>query len=391
MKFRSASLLLLVVALGLDGCTSFRNKRPDRTLLESSQIIVPATKVSNYLIVETPVEKFGTARFLIDTGSSITLVSPALAARLKIDPVPPNSPQVHVRSAAGGTLAVRDLTLRRLKIGNASFEGVHAIIRDPSDLSDHLGVHIDGIIGFPVFRDTLLTLDYPNSRLIISARTSADGVTGTTVAFNNEENIPIIPIRIGNESLAVLIDSGSDTALSLNPVGLHPVYAQKPRQGGLVGTLTGDRPQYIGRLTDPLIIGTLQVSTPIVELTDELSSLGGEILKNFTISFDQKRNQVTFHRDASDPVPPEPRHSSGISFSRSSAYWRVEGVIPGSPAAGLEIQTGDLCIQINGEPVANWDFARYTQLVRETAEITFTLINGSRERIVKVPVFNLVP
>ena len=41
-----------------------------------------------------------------------------------------------------------------------------------------------------------------------------------------------------------------------------------------VGTLTGDRPQQIGRLADTLGIGDFRLPRPIVDLTDELSAIG---------------------------------------------------------------------------------------------------------------------
>ena len=118
---------------------------------------------------------------------------------------------------------------------------------------------------------------------------------------------------------------------------------------------------------------------------------GGDFLRHFTLTFDQRHNQVTLVRDTEGSVTMEPRRSSGLSFSRSPVYWRVLTVIPDTPTAQLPVQAGDLCIRINGEPVGKWTFDRYAALVKSAAMITYTLLAGTKETDLEVPVFELVP
>jgi hypothetical protein len=366
--------------------------RPGRTTLESPLAIVPAKTLSNYLIVEAKWDKRGPYHFLIDTGASVTLVSPELAARyVAKNAPPPTTPLVRVKSADGETALLTATTLRRIELGGARFENVQALIYDCAAVSAHLGVKIDAILGFPLFRETLLTLDYPHSRVLLQRRSAANLLPGTPIAFNNDRKTPIIPVRLGDQTFAALIDSGSDATLSLNPAGLQPQFSVEPRRGATVATLSGDREQLIGRLAQTLMIGDFPVDQPVVEITDELTSVGGGVLKNFIVTFDQEHSRVTFYRESHIALSPEPRRSVGLSFSKVPAYWRVVTVIPGSPAAGAEIQTGDLVTRINGEPVANWDVARYEQLVATANEVTFTFLNGSQENEKRVAIFDLVP
>lgn len=389
--------LLLAAVFSLSifaGCHMFHREmpRPGRTTLDSPLVIVPATTMSNYLVVETKWDKRGPYHFLIDTGASVTLISPELAARYVAKNAPPTAtPIVRVKSADGETALLSATTLRRIELGGARFENVQALIYDCAAISAHLGVQIDGILGFPLFRETLLTLDYPNSRVLLQRRSASALLPGTPVAFNNERKTPIIPLRLGDETFAALIDSGSDAALSLNPVGLHPQFAVQPRLGAMVATLGGDREQHIGRLAQTLMIGDYAVDQPIVDLTDELTSVGGGVLKNFTVTFDQEHNRVTFYRESHLPVPPRPRRSAGVSFSKVPAYWRVASVVPNSPAAEMGVQPGDLVTRIEGEPVAQWDISRYEKLLASSGEVAFTFLNGKQESERKIKVFDLVP
>jgi hypothetical protein len=397
---RPAALGLLAVAVGLlfSGCvTSFR-RSPGKTVVEAQSAVLPARIISNFFVVESKWADGRTYRFLIDTGSTVTYVSPDLAKRFSVKERKGTPPRkVHVRSASGGEIDLESVTLRRFTLGEASFERVPALIFNFTELSDHLGLAIDGIIGFPVFRDTLLTMDYPGERLVIAPYPAGplppvpQSPRVSTIAFNNEQSTPLVPIQMGNESFIVLIDSGSDGSLSINPVGLHPRFASGPRIGTLISSLQGDRRQLTGRLNQSVLIGSHTIEKPIVDLTDQLSSIGGEFLRHFIVTFDQRRNQVTFVRDADGIVTMEPRRSTGLSFARSPVYWRVLTVIPDTPTAQLTVQAGDLCIRINGELVGKWNYDRYATLVKSVDKITYTFLAGTREYDIEVPIFELVP
>jgi Aspartyl protease len=392
-------VILLLAACGtllVGGCAwlPFRREapRPGRTTLDSPLVILRAEMLGNCLIVETKWDRQGPYRFLVDTGSSVTLVTAELAKRY---PGRANSarvaPQVPVKSAGGETVMLPSATLRRLQLDDALFENVPVLIHDCAALSAHLGVKIDGILGFPLFRETILTLDYPRSRVLLSPAFNAPLQPGTPIPFNNQNRIPLIPVRLGGTTFVALIDSGRDAALRLNPVGLSPVFAATPRPGGLIATLTGDSEQMVGRLADTLTLGNYAVRQPLVELTDELSAIGGGMLQHFVVAFDQDRSRVTFYRDVPEPVSFGPVRSVGLSFSKTPAYWRVAGVVDNSPAEETSVQPGDLVIRINGEPVASWDFRRYEKLVGSAGEIIFTFLNGTRETERRLRVVDLVP
>jgi C-terminal processing protease CtpA/Prc len=158
-----------------------------------------------------------------------------------------------------------------------------------------------------------------------------------------------------------------------------------------VGTLTGDHALLVTRLNQTLKIAGQSFPTPIVHLTDELSSLGGEVLRYFSITFDQTKQQISFQRDSRRPVQQPPLRGTGLKFRKTPAYWRVINIVPNSPANDAQLDTAVLVSRINGEPVAAWDFLRYEQLITEAQEITYTLLHGTIETSITLPVADLVP
>lgn len=387
--------LLLAGLLALTGCSTSVLKRvppePGRTSFGSPLVMLPAQRIGHFLVIETKWDRHGPYRFLVDTGSSVSLISPALARRYPGWGAANPGPRVRVAGADGTVLELAPTSVRRIELGEAQFDDVPVLIYDCAALSAHLGVRIDGVLGFPLFRETVLTLDYPGSRVILQPAKTEARVPGSIVKFDGARKTPVIPVQLGDRTLLALIDSGSDATFSLNPVGLNPEFAFGPVAGGVVGTLAGDSPQQTGRLAATLAVGDYRLPQPIVDLSDTLSAIGAGLLRHFTVTFDQANDRVAFLRDSREPIATPARRSAGVSFTKTPAYWRIAGVVPGSPAAAAGVQTGDLVTRIDGEPVAKWDLNRYEALLAQAGAVTLSFLLGTAETEKRVRIFDLVP
>ena len=395
---RVACLLSSVLCILLvSGCLSRPGRSPGETHVEPQPVRLSARILSNFFLIEATQTDGKTYRFMIDTGSSVTLVSPATASALKKKESRKTPPRtVPVRGAKDLEVELPAVTLKHLQLGEAHFERVPAGIFDFSDLSAHLGVTIDGVIGFPLFRDTLLTLDYPAGQMEIAPNSVIAPPTvrpphSSIIPYNRELATPLIPVQMGNESFFVLIDSGSDGGLALNPTGLHPRFVHGPRIGMIVSSLDGDKRQLVGRLEQNITVGTQLVQQPVVDLTEQLSSLGGELLRYFRITFDQQRHLVMLTRNTDGPVEMPGRRSTGLSFRRFPNYWRLLAVVPDTPNSAIPVQAGDLCVRINGELVEKWTFERYAEVMKTAPKVTYTFLSGAKEEDHEVQIFELVP
>lgn len=396
--FAWPAALLAWVLLAI-GCAS----RPTREPLElatlpvvaqpglSSPVEIPLQVVGGLVLVDV-IGRDGPWRFLVDTGASTTLVSPEFAIRHLRKPLDPNAPKVWLRDASGRAVPAESVLLDVIDFGVARFQNARAVVFDCREISDHLGVQIDGVVGFNLFRNARLTIDYPQRRLVMSTAADASPLVGSIVPYTSHNDVPLIQASLGGRTLVTLIDTGSDGHLNLDPGGLDLEFASPPRQGTVIGTLHGDHPQVVGRLAGNLTIGEHTIERPIADLSGQLTSIGGGILQHFAVTFDPSRRVVAFHRpEPSVGISTPPLISTGLGFRKSRAYWRINGVAPGSPAAQAGLAVGDLVIRINGEPVENWDLARFTALVDSGGVIDYTLIKGRDELTRRAGVFALVP
>lgn len=351
----------------------------------------PMKRIGGLVVVQAN-DAGGPWNFLIDTGSSATLVSPEFAIRRRSRRANPDPGTVWLRDAAGIAIPVESVFLDKVDFGPAHFRDVRALVFDCSVISDHLGIRIDGVLGFNLFANARLTLDYPGRRIVMSALNDEAPLRGNVLPFTKQNGVPFVEATLGDQSLLALIDSGSDGSLNLDPAGLDLRFAVPPRRGTMIGTLHGNHRQILGRLSDPLQLGEFRIEQPIIDLSGQLTALGGEILHHFEITFDQSTNEVAFYRPEDAPAIPSPaKMSSGVSFSKVRAYWRITAVAPESPAAQARFQEGDLVIRINGEAVEGWDLNRFNELIESGGLVDYTFLQGRDEVTKSAEAFALVP
>ncbi len=389
LAFLLASALAapLAVAAGSPAALRF-----DGPALAPGQVAVPGRMVSNLLLVEATASGAGPYYFLVDTGSSVSLVSDRLAAM--VPGFRPNTmlAPTQVVSAAGGATMLGTTTLPSLEFGSVRFAGVRAAVYDFVDFSNHLGITVDGIIGFPVFRDHLLTLDYPRNRVVLTPRFPARAIPGIAIPFALEDGTrPIVNVALGDKTFMALLDSGSDLAFTLDATGLNPAFKAGPRTGPVVATLSGNAPRQIGRLADDLVLGTAEIREPRVMLTDQLSTIGAEILRHFTLTFDQRRALVILTPERATAVKLPAQRTTGLSFARLPAEWRVLQVLEDAPATTRQIEPGDAIIGIDGEPIVKWNLDRFEKHLRGAETIEYLFRRDGRSYLVKVAVYDLVP
>lgn len=156
--------------------------------------------------------------FLVDTGTSDTIVDQDFARRAKVDFV-----EICMTITGGNYGKKGDFValvkVPEMEIGGTRFRDFHAVMRDESKKrSDYTG-RIDGILGGNVLFAKPLTLDYRNSRLSFSE----DSSRAPEFEFNllpKYPKVPVVSAQLDGVDLALMFDSGAaigDTLLINEP------------------------------------------------------------------------------------------------------------------------------------------------------------------------------
>jgi hypothetical protein len=159
---------------------------------------------------------------------------------------------------------------------------------------------------------------------------------------------------------------------------------------GLLGESTTVRGR-VRRVT----VGPFGLERPIVAVSQETSgayaemkvagTLGGELLRRFTVIFDYARGQLILEPNAmfSEPFDVD---MSGLDLEAEGASlrtYRVRVVLAGTPAAAAGVRAGDRLVTIDGRPAASYDLDQLARMLREPGrDVQLTLQrNGSEYQV----------
>jgi predicted aspartyl protease len=241
-------------------------------------------------IVQVKMNGQGPFNFIIDTGTGAdAVVSAELIQKLALpvigedevgDPTGANQHKVPV------------VAISSLEFAGVQFKDVRA-----SQLVEmHSGLNIDGIIGFLLFRDYLLSLDFPGGRvnLMRGSLPAADG--NEIVRIRMPDGVPLIELNVGGKMVDAHIDTGG-VGLSLPAKFVEGLtLASEPIVIGHGRTISNEFEVKGAQLASEIRLGGYTFPTPFVEINPlfPIGNFGMIPLRSFVVTFDQKNNLVRF-------------------------------------------------------------------------------------------------
>ncbi len=246
-------------------------------------------------------------RFVLDTGSGISVISKETAEKLDIKPITRGG---LARAIGGdGKFEIIYGFLKSVKIGDVQIKNVPIYIREFHSNDEK----IDGYIGLSVISKFLTTIDYGNLTFSLIRKEVAD-------EQNTVDNSLFLPLRLTSSGflsgevqiqgvenpLNFIVDTGasisviSDEVASLAEVSRF-VRTEKMRVIGAAG-VTEDVPSF---LLPRVTFGTnsregITAIALDLDIINEASGftqagiLGGNFLKNYRLTFDFKNSKVIF-------------------------------------------------------------------------------------------------
>ncbi|MFY0604836.1 MAG: aspartyl protease family protein [Flavobacteriaceae bacterium] len=380
-------------------------------------------RLINNLIV-FPIEINGKQlSFILDTGVNKTI----LFSLLQSDSLDLRNVEKAALKGLGEGRPVEALLSRnntfRIKNLISNNETLYVILEDKFDLSSKMGVTIHGIIGFNMFKDVIIKIDYRNKRLTFynpkkyKQERCKKCVTFPLIFHNNK---PYIRGKVATledpDSLVdvkLLIDSGGSDALWLfegshEKIKTPTKFFNDVLGEGLSGTIYGKRSRI-----SKFILGPYHIEKPTVSYLDTISSfnarkfkgrngsLGGNILKRFKVWIDYPNQKITLKKAGSfttgfnynmsgitltysgKELVKEAQNtemsvydranqsgSKSVSFITSYRYffrntYMISGIAEGSPADLAGLKVGDIFLAINNKNAHEFNLQDIINLFQE--------------------------
>ncbi|MCB0323139.1 MAG: retropepsin-like domain-containing protein [Bdellovibrionales bacterium] len=258
--------------------------------LTSSEAVVEST-IDDFIFVDVEVNG-APARFILDTGADAFVVSRALQRRLGLEQV----------DTATITTIVGSSTVDVARIDEFRLGNVVGVDIDAAELD--LGPGIDGIVGVPFFRATIVEIDYQTGLLTIrdpaTFRLSeqAPSIGGSLLSA---ENFVLTNVSVDGQNVgAVRIDTGSSGGLRLASQAGASFVAQADETISVLSQASNGSIPGTAFVVDSLMLGDIQLEEQFVVVQDsplEVGLLGGLVLRQFLVVLDLGSNQVLLRQD----------------------------------------------------------------------------------------------
>lgn len=322
------ALGLLPVAVPTSGATL-----PPAAVAE--QTVVPSATCRGLFFVSITVgpEEGTPLELLLDTGSAWTFVDPRA-----------------LRRVLGKGTSAGKVSFESARAGDHELGPLQALVRPMETIGLALGREVDGILGFPAFRDVLLTLDYPAEEVRIS-RGGLPAADGRRVFRFKGSKRPHLEAVIGGRRRKILLDSGATGRFLLQP-GDRLAWSVEPREAAAVVTAATVRVRKVGRTAGAFRFGPLTFQEPLVTVAADERYAGWEVLRHFVLTFDQRNRRVRMEPRDPAPVRMPSLVGSGLAFRPRREGLEVVRVFPGTPAAAAGVREGDLVVAVDGTPVS---------------------------------------
>lgn len=307
---------------------------------------------------------------------------------------------------------------------------LYIILDQDFNLSSHIGIPVNGIIGYHFFKNNLVEINYERRRVIIYKDNKKNRrrieKKFDTVAITIERLKPYIIGTIVLDAIEIqaklLIDIGNSDAIWLFqnqsetikvPTKNFDDYLGK----GFSGDVEGKRariPKFVmSKFEFDNPIAAFPDSTSLKNanmVTDRVGSVGGEILKRFSVVFDYSNNKM-FLKKNKEYYTPFSYNKSGVEIQHHGLQWvqetvhlqtvplngdafdskgdkitnefkykfqlkpvyEVANVRKNSPAAKSGIQKGDIIIKINNDPAYKYSLQEINLLLKSEEENWITI------------------
>jgi PDZ domain len=220
---------------------------------------------------------------------------------------------------------------------------VYIILDQSFNLSSHIGIPVNGIIGYKFFKNNIVEINYQKKRIVVYANNEETrkklDKKFRTIPITIERSKPYIYAKAVVDTVTVpaklLLDIGNSDAFWIFenskiklPKKNFPDFLGK----GFSGDIEGHRAKIDNFLIDEFNFRKPIVSFPdsssiknVNMVPDRIGSIGGEVLKRFTVVLDyaDKKLYLKKNNKFSEPFT---YNKSGITIQHNGLQWVQETV-----------------------------------------------------------------
>jgi predicted aspartyl protease len=233
----------------------------------------------------------GPFRFVIDTGTGgDALVTPELAAELAL----PSVGQATLSDPSGqGGKKVSIVRIDSLNLAGVEFTNIRAVTHT---FYAEAGT-AQGLLGFTLFRNYLLTLDFPARRVRLATGALTPDGEKSVLPFRLQAGVPVARLKVdGLEPVEAQLDSGGGGLVLPEQLAARLKYDVAPVAYAEGQSICTKFEIKAAKLGSDVKLGRYTFTHPFIEIHPAfpLVNFGSPPMQMFSITFDQKNLLVRF-------------------------------------------------------------------------------------------------
>lgn len=373
--------VLLAIALwaSLAGCAAQKLVVEDRPAHSGNRLLLPTTGSGAPFLLTAQVNGVGPYSFVLDTGSTSTIVSQRLVEELELTP---SHTDTLVLDAEGQPVALRGaVQVNNITFGPVAAHAVDALVIDLSRFERALGQPVDGIAPAALFADFTLVIDYAAAQVWCTPDRLRTGVK------MQPGRLPVVRADIAGHAVDVLIDSGSGGSWMVPTTNLPVEQVGYPDRQVEQADQTRRRAR--AELQGVIRVGNQVFDRPIVEETSGIARVGWHALRGHRVAIDHRSRRITLHRVAQ--TVNEPLWGIGARLVRVGDVWEVRSVEPGLPAASAGLKDGERILSIEGRHADTLDEPELAAIIQQSPRLRLEVMRVQGIETVWVPIVYLQP
>lgn len=331
-------LLLLGLLLGI-----FVHAQNSFRLVNTQKAVIPFQLINNLIFI--PVNINGAdLTFMVDTGVAETILFSLDNKEIKLS----NVEKIKF-SGLGGSLSIDGLKSDRnfARIGDVMINtsmSLYVILDEEFNISSHVGIPVNGVIGYHFFKDHPIAIDYISKKITVYEnievfKKKLRKFNELPISIEKDKPYLSADVEMTREKKAskLLIDLGNSDAIWLFPTLIKDFVYNRPNIDDFLGRgFNGDIYGKRSRIHN-FYLGDFKFEKPLTAMPDEFSiqhvslvkdrkgSVGGEIMRRFSIIFDYPNNKLYLkkNRNFDDPFH---FNMSGLDFKQDGLEWQQDRV-----------------------------------------------------------------
>ncbi|MVM34553.1 PDZ domain-containing protein [Spirosoma sp. HMF4905] len=372
------------------------------------QTRIPFLFQSNLIIVSVCVNGADSLRLIVDTGVGHTIITDRTVFEKRPLTL---TRQIKLKGMGEGSTATASVSINNtLSIGCLRAEHHNLVILDNDllKLSEYAGVSVHGLIGYELFADLVVTIDFQRRELILMKPQQyhyrpRKGGRYPLMILERKAYLDALSISDGNQfqPLRVVLDTGAGQALLLNrfqqgmTLPLPAKVVRVPLGSGFNGLITGS----IGRF-QKVNVGCYQLSNMLVSfpdssdfgkklagMPDRQGNIGCELLRRFLVTINYPDRYIVFK-----PIKRLMREGfehdmSGLELRAKGAELHnffIDKVSRSSPAEQAGLQPGDELLVVDNKPVISLSISDIYRILQAGEGKSIGLIVQRNRQLVTV-------